>query len=55
MKPAPCTCPRWPFPHRRTYDCAEPESGPDEIEQQQAREWAADLADDAAAINERKW
>jgi len=54
-KPAPCTCPRWPFPHRMTYDCAEPGTERDEIAEQQAREWAADRADDAAAINSRGW
>lgn len=49
-----CTCSRWHFPHKRSYDCAEPEPN-DEIADQQAREWAADRAADAAAINERGW
>jgi len=56
MKPKPpaCTCPRLDFPHRRTYDCAEPDYA-DDTDEQQAREWAADRAQDAAAINERGW
>lgn len=55
-RPPPCRCGAHPFPHRADYWCAElawgsaPVESDETIEQQQ-REWNADRAQDARAIN----
>lgn len=52
-RPPPCRCDVYLFPHRRGYECGDNADGdaPDEIAEQQQREWNADRAQDARAIN----
>jgi hypothetical protein len=38
MKPQPCTCILWPFPHRRTNECRVEEDGNDRDDKRELRD-----------------